>query len=218
MSTHNLPTPTTPPKRIRKRLWIPSVLLLILALVGVGFYVRGTWAGTQERNPESVAEGTVTQLLRKPDGTVVIRCAIRIKATPKQVWAVVTDYNTHNDFIPYASQVTGTHEPDGRWHVVGVAHSRIWGDWPFDTHVVHLEDPAKQQYQTSWDEQNDGLIAVNRGGWQLSPIGDDETLLVYTLQVEVPQYPAFVLRNIVMDRLHSVLKAVRAETQRRAGQ
>ena len=215
MSADTNPTPAVPRKRIRKRLWIPSVLLLVLVLAGLGFYVRGTWADTQERDPASVADGTVTQLLRKPDGALLIRCAIRIKATPKQVWAVVTDYNTHNDFIPYASKVTAAHDPDGRWHVAGVAHSRIWGDWPFDTHVVHVEDQAKQEYHTAWDEKNDGLIALNRGGWRLSPVGDGETLLVYTLQVEVPQYPAFVLRNIVMDRLHSVLKAVRAETQRR---
>ena len=207
-----------PPKRIRKRLWIPSVLLLLLVLVGVGFYVRGTWADTQERNPANVAEGTITQLLRKPDGTVIVRCAILIPAAPKDVWAVITDYNTHSKFIPYASEVHGTHEPDGRWHVTGIAHSRIWGDWPFDTHVAHVEDPAKQEYRTAWDEENVNGIAINRGGWQLSPAGKGESLLVYTLQVEVPQYPAFVLRNIVMDRLHSVLKAVRAETQRRAGQ
>ncbi len=211
-------SPPAPPKRLRKRLWIPSVLLLLLVLVGVGFYVRGTWADTQPRDPASVAEGTVTQLLRQPDGAVVVRCAIRIAATPKQVWGVVTDYNTHSDLIPYASKVSGTHEIDGRWRVAGIAHSRIWGDWPFETRVTHVEDQAKQEYRTAWDEENDGLIAVNRGGWKLSPAGDGETLLVYTLQVEVPQYPAFVLRNIVMDRLHSVLKAVRVETLRRAVQ
>ena len=42
-----------------------------------------------------------------------------------------------------------------------------------------------------------------------------QTLLVFTLQIELKKYPNFIVRNIIMDRLHSVLKSMRDETLRR---
>ena len=49
----------------------------------------------------------------------------------------------------------------------------------------------------------------------MSPAGAGETLVVFTLDIELNKYPSFMVRNVLMDRLHKVLKALRAEVRRR---
>jgi hypothetical protein len=113
--------------------------------------------------------------------------------------------------------MSGKDEGDGRFHIEGIAHSRLWGDWPFDSHITHSEHPDKGEYTAAWNETDKGELAVNRGHWQLRPFKDqNQTLLVYALQVETEHYPAFLVRNIIMDRLPSVVRAVGNEVKRRA--
>ena len=214
--------PTTtqpPPARTPRRVYIPLVLLAIFLLVAVGFFIRGTWADTQERDPSSIADSPVVQLLRKPNGNVVVRGAIRIDARPTEVWSVVTGYDQHSKFLPYISKVEATPRNDGRIKVAGVAHSRIWGDWPFDALTLHDASPADGLFTASWSEDNVDDFEVNRGAWGVKPIdrNQSQSLLTLTLQIELKKYPNFIVRNVLMDRLPSVLTAMRDETLRRKG-
>jgi hypothetical protein len=212
------PVPETPPpRRIRKRLYLPVILILLMIVVGVGFYVRGVWADTTERNPATADVGTITQLFRQPDGTVVVRCAIVIDAPPSATWGVVSGYDKHNEFMPYISKVEATKKDGGVVIVEGTAHSRIWGDWPFRSETTHRETPAAGEYSASWSEENKDVFKINRGSWKIVPNGSNknQTLLVFTLQIELKDYPDAIVRNVIMDRLHTILKAVRDETLRR---
>lgn len=210
-----------PLRRVKKRILIPAIVLaMMLGLCG-WLYVRGTWADAAERNPAGADAGAVTQLLREPDGNVSIRCAMVVDAAPKDVWAVVIDYWRHHEFLPYVSDVKGTKQPDGRFLVEGVAHSRLWGDWPFQSIVTHTEAPDADRFSTSWNERDQEVFSVgfsiSRGGWTLTPYdkAHKQTLLVFMLQIELKDYPNFIVRNVLMDRLHSVVKAMRDEALKR---
>src|SRR5262245_29739136 len=122
---------TTPSRRRRrKRYVIPLALLLLLVVLAIVVYWRGTAGETVERNPRSSADGSVTQLITR-DGQTFIRCAVVVDAPPQSVWQVVTDYVSQQDYLPYLSQIATKRREDGKVEITGIAHSRIWGDWPF---------------------------------------------------------------------------------------
>jgi ribosome-associated toxin RatA of RatAB toxin-antitoxin module len=214
MTSTASPLPTPARRRVRKRILIPVILLGLLLLVLVGLFVRGVWSDTVEKNPASVGQGTVTQLYRGPDGRKVVRCAILVDALPAEVWAVINDYSSHDQFLPYVSALTATPLQDGKIHLVGVAHSSLWGDWSFESDVSSKATPDKGEYAAWWDESDDELT-TDHGRWDLSPTGAGETLVVFTLEIELSKYPSFMVRNILMDRLYKVLEALRAEVRRR---
>jgi ribosome-associated toxin RatA of RatAB toxin-antitoxin module len=188
------------------------VLGLLLVLFGLA-YLRGTWASPVARNPETSAEGTITQLYRTPQGDTQVRCAILVDAPAEKVWAVVRDYGNHPSFLPYVSEMTVGPGVGERVHLVGIAHSRIWGDWPFDVHMDHKKVSDKE-YVANWDEPSE-TMTVNRGGWALTATGPQQTLVVFSLQVEAVGYPNFFVRNVVMDRLYRLVSALRDEVNRR---
>ena len=98
--------PAQPQKRrVRKRIWIPAILLGVLALALAWLVWRGTSAETTERNPASAADGPVTQLLSQ-DGRTFVRTAIVVPAPPAAVWKVVADYDSHPNFIRYISDLS----------------------------------------------------------------------------------------------------------------
>ena len=53
----------------------------------------------------------ITQLYKKPNGNVEVRCAVVVDAPPKDVWAVVTDYPSHAKFLPYVKEVARSTGP-----------------------------------------------------------------------------------------------------------
>jgi hypothetical protein len=206
-----------PPRRVKKRIYIPAVVLILLLALFGWLYVRGTSADEVARNPVTSAEGTVTHLFRAGDGNIFVRCALIVDAPPSAVWAVVSDYNHQAEFLPYVREMSGTPEGEGKYHIVGVAHSRLWGDWPFDSHVTQGEENGAGMRTISWDEKGKGELEVNRGRWEVRPLDTTGkgTLLCYFLQVETVHYPSFIVRNLLMDRLPAVVRAVRDEVQRR---
>lgn len=201
-------------RRVRKRYRIPLLIVLVLAGIVGWLYWRGTVAESRERDPQSVADGAITQLLTQ-DGRTFLRCGILVDAPPATVWKVVRDYESQADFLPYLSQISSKKLDDGRVRITGVAHSRIWGDWPFESHVREHENPETGEYSISWDERESGEFAINHGSWRITPAGDRQTLLVYSLQVEMARYPDFLVRALMRERLAGVLRAVRDEVARR---
>jgi uncharacterized membrane protein len=198
---------------VKKRILIPLLMLGLLVALAVWACIRGTWADTVAHDPQTTAQGPVTQLFRTPTGDVVVRCAILIDAPASQVWDVVRDYKEHPRFLPYVSAMEVEPEKDGRVYLKGTAHSRLWGDWPFDVHVNHKE-VAEGNYRASWDEPSD-TMSVNRGSWEVTARGADQTLVVYTLQAEAAGYPSFFVRNLLLGRLPLVLRGLRDEVDRR---
>lgn len=204
-----------PGRRVRKRLWIPIATLALGTLAALGVYIRATRVDDAERNPATASDGTVTQLLRDEAG-VSVRCARVVEKPPEAVWAVVRDYPSHPKFLPYLRSLDVALADDGTVRLDGVAHSAIWGDWPFVSRVKLAADAERHTYRATWDEAG-GPLARNRGGWTVRPHGDGQALLVFALQVEVAKAPDWIVRTVLMDRLHQVVNAMAAEaTTRRA--
>jgi hypothetical protein len=207
------PAPATR-RRVKKRVLIPLILLGIVLLAFVWLYIRGTWADTEVRDPKTTAEGPVTQLYYAPPAGTSVRCAVLVDAAPHEVWAVVTDYDKHSDFLPYVSEMASA-KNGANVSLVGRAHSSLWGDWDIKVLVTHREEPDKGEFAAFWDEPADDETRVNRGGWQVSGKGDGKTLIVYNLQLEVSRYPDFLVRNILLDRVPKVVAGMRDEVLRR---
>jgi len=204
----------------RRRIFIPVFLLLVLvvivAIAGAAV-VRGEWADSTERNPSSPDDETVTQLWRKPNGNVVVRCAIVVDAPPKDVWAAVSDYARYDKFLPDVSKVEATPEKDGRVLVAGVVYSRLGNELPFEALAKHAASPDKGEYTAAWSERDMNAFKLNRGSWSVTPIDKTQrqTLLACTLQIEMKDYPNFVVRNVLLVQLPAVVKAMRDESLRR---
>ena len=201
-------------RRVRKRIWIPIALLGVVVLFALWLVWRGTSTETVERNPTSAADGAVTQLLYQ-QGRTFVRTAIVVPAPPAAVWKVVTDYDSHPKFIRYISELSSQKRDDGRVHLTGVAHSRLWGDFPFESDVTHTEKPAQDEYAASWHEEAKAGFLVDRGGWKVLRLSDDQSLLIFTLQMEIEGYPNFLVRNILMDRVGTIVQSMRDEVVKR---
>jgi uncharacterized protein YndB with AHSA1/START domain len=206
-------TPVPGRRRVKKRLLIPVLVLGLLLVLLAWLYLRGTWADTTARDPQSAAAGPITQLYRTPEGDVVVRSAIRFDAPPAKVWEVIQDYPSHPQFLPYVSAMEARPEAGGRVYVTGTVHSRLWGDWPFAAYVDHKKI-SDGEFVATWDEPGEGL-AVNRGSWMVRAVERDKTLVVYTLQAETARYPNFFVRNLLLNRLGALLSGLRDEVNRR---
>jgi hypothetical protein len=196
----------SPTKRARwaRRLAAPVVLLLLLVLTTLGGWVRGTWADDMPRTPASVAEGPVCHVYEDAVGKQV-RCAIRLPFALDEVWAAITDYEHFGDICPYLHGTRIEQDPDGRCRLESRVESLPSGQIPFAVEMRHEQQLF--QYVSCWD-QADGNVLVNRGRWELTPLGPRETLLAVSMEVEVRGVPTFILRNISLERLPVVALAV----------
>jgi hypothetical protein len=202
-------TPAAPsPPRRRRRRWviIPVGLLLLIGAATGWFYVRGTRVDTTPNNPTTPHQ-PVSQLYRDPEGHTTVRAAILLTQPRSVVWRQLTDFRHYDNFLPYLRdiQVEPDEEP-GCTLMTGEAKSLWSGYWPFTIHL--FTDKTSDEWRIWWDEQGDGEVQVNRGGWELTEPAPGRTFLVLTLQAEVRGYPNFVLRNFFLHRLRRVLRVI----------
>jgi hypothetical protein len=199
---------TKPPRRARKWLAIP-VLLLVVVLVLLGWaYVRGTWSEQSPYIPKSSAEGVVSQLLDTEDGRKRIRVVTVVDFTLEETWPVVTDYDHFPEIFPHVKSARAVRDDDGRYHLTVVVSTPV-GDWPLDVHVKH--DEFVDDCQALWDERS-GPLPVNRGSWLVKRMGAG-TLVIYTLDLEAPPYPTFLVRAALLSGLKPVVAAVNTRLQ-----
>jgi ribosome-associated toxin RatA of RatAB toxin-antitoxin module len=207
--------PTNAPSQQRKKryLLIAARLLGLVAGLSLWLYVRGTWADPVTHNPATPAEGTVTQLYRTPQGDSQIGCAILVDAPATKVWTVIRAYASHPRLLPYVNELEVQPQESDRVFLTGVAHSRVWGDWPFAMQVNQRTE-ADGVHSASWDEPG-WALAVNRRGWTVTAAGPRQALVVLSLQWETRGYPSFFLRNLLLDRLPKMPHSLRDEMCRR---
>ena len=204
-------SPTLPtPRRIRKRIVIPTVFIGVVVALLLWGIIRGNSTDSQPRNPSSAANGVVTQLVRTSEGRKQIRAALIVSAPPERVWKVLTNYDGFSDVFPNIGASKGVRDPDGRWHVTGEIRS-IVGRWPMDVHVRHEESAAR--FVASWDEPH-GAWKVNRGSWVVTQHRGGETLLEYNLELKISPFPDFVVRAVLLDQLKPVMRAVASRVAR----
>jgi hypothetical protein len=190
---------------LRPRLLLPGLAAGLIGALGLGAYVRGTWADAEPVQAADVNSGTVCHLYEMPGEGKQVRCAMLLPYSLDQVWAAVTDYDNYGDICSYVHAGAITHDPNGTCRLDATAQSGLTGEIPFVADVRH--EQLLDQYRTTWDQPS-GDVLVNRGHWIVTPRGPSETLLELTLEVEVRGVPTFILRNISMHRLPDVVRAV----------
>jgi ribosome-associated toxin RatA of RatAB toxin-antitoxin module len=208
------PSPTPPVSRQYRRRWrLPLAVLVVLLASGAWFVVRGSWADPEKRFPRSVAAGPLTHLCRTPTGSGV-HSAILIDLPAEKVWNVIQDFESHPRFLPFVSTIEIDRLEAELVRINGVAHSSVWGDWPFAMRIRYRAEP-NGGYSALWDEPSEHL-AANRGGWNISAKGEQETLVSLFIEVETTKYQRFFVNNLLLNRLSKVMLAVRDEAKLRA--
>ena len=192
---------------LKKRILIPATLAALLVLVLLAAIVRGTWADTLARNPSEPSEGVVRQLLLTPEGTKIVRCAQVLDHPLDTVWTTVTDYELFTEIFPTlrSSHVESTKDGIVRLTGEALAFNSIW---PFEIEIRHEVTPEKRI--ASWDgvPERNGKVQRLHGSWTLTPAGPNRTLLVYASEIEVRGYPNWFVRNVLLTRQPTVLRAV----------
>jgi uncharacterized protein YndB with AHSA1/START domain len=192
-----------------------AALAALVAALGIAAVARGTWASRVPEDPAASSEGVRTQLFLDEDGRKKVRCSAVLDYPAERVWATVTDYRRFPQIFgrvsPLADVTIDGAEPlpDGRYRLTGNVRSRL-GTWPVDVKVRHT--PSPERYVAAWDESRGD--EVNRGSWTVVPLGPDRCRAVYLLEVRVPHYPAFVVNDVLLAELGSVVAAVRDDLAR----
>jgi hypothetical protein len=189
----------------RRRLFLPVGLLALVLLLGLGAFVRGTWADEHAREPARVEDGAICHVHRLPGGAKEVRCALRVPFPMDEVWLAITDYDHYGDICSYIQAGDVRHDPDGRTWIEARARSGLPGTVPFAVELRH--EQTIDEWTSSWDQPS-GDVVVNRGRWVLRPTGPRETLIVLRLEVQMRFVPTFILRNISLHRLRRVVLAV----------
>lgn len=204
--------PPAAPAWRRPLLITTAVTMALLGLFGARAVYRGSVVDDAPRDPASASDGLVRQLLLQ-DGRKVARSALVVDAPVDAVWGAITDYARYHEFIGnLAGPLTATPDGAGRTRVTGEAALGPLR-WPFEAALIAEEAAGRRTLR--WD-QGGGEIAVNRGAWTLSAPTSGTTLVVYTLDLEVPRYPAWLVRYVTLNRSRPLLRAVAAEATRRA--
>jgi coenzyme Q-binding protein COQ10 len=215
MSTPSpIPRPT-PRRKSRRFRWIPLILLGLILVFGVWFVVRGTWADPEKRFPKSVSDGPLTHLCLSPTSSGV-HSAILIEAPIAKVWEVIQDYESHPRFLPFLSEIKIESRTEDRVDVTGIAHSQIWGNWPFTIRIQHRTEGGRE-FSALWDNPSE-YLKTNRGGWTISTHGEKETLVSLFLEIDTGRSPRFFVNNLLLNRLSNVMLALKEEVNRRATQ
>jgi uncharacterized membrane protein len=185
------------------------MLLVLMLVTFVWAYLRGAVAETEERNPAGPADPPVSQLYRNPDGHVAVRAAVVVPRPREKVWAVVRDFDHYGDVLgAYLKDVKATPAEGGGWAVSGEAKSMVVGYWKFEM-LAHEDRKGSGPWRLWWKEESGGEVRLNNGGWTLTELSPDETLLVLELEAEVRGAPTWLLRNFFLYRLRDAVARVK---------
>src|SRR5437588_86833 len=113
--------------------WLSPSLALVLAVAGVSAWasLRAARVDDQERDPTTVEEGPIVQLVRTSTGAEA-RCAMLLPFPLEKVWQVVTDYENYGDICDCLRAESLEHDPAGRCKLSAKAHDGLGRLIPFE--------------------------------------------------------------------------------------
>ncbi len=189
------PTPAAPrPKRRLPRILLG--VLLVCLLLFAGYYVHGTWAAATPRDPDTVQQGVVCQLVKGEDGGTDIRTSILIPVPVETAWRILSNYEEWERlFKTIRKKQVAEKLNENQHHVVSDVLTPL-GTISLDFVVTH-EKTEDGGYRAWWDAPTREL-PVNHGTIRLEPKGSDRTLLVYTIRKQYRQYPQFLVNNMLL--------------------
>lgn len=192
--------------------WAAMLAPLALIALAVVAFIRGTWA-TAAYLPRA-SDGPVSQIVRRADGSKEVQAGIVLPFAIEKVWLTITDTENLGDVCTCVRAQRIDHDPDGGCQLSARARLPLVGEVSFE--ATMRPQRCLSRYTWSWDEPS-GPVAVNRGRWELTPTGRNETLVALALEVEVNNIPTFILRNLSLGRLRDVLGALDHRLRTRGG-
>lgn len=173
----------------------------LLAVLALAAFLKGSSTDSDERNPETVADGMVCQILERDAEHHPVRCALVIDAPSEEVSALVRDYErfpeTFDSELGSITLAQITEEREGFVHLEGVVETPLFS-WPIDVRVQH-EDLPDGERTARWEESESAEL-VNRGRWVVRPVPEG-ALLVYELEVRTPWVPNFLVNDFLLTQL-----------------
>jgi ribosome-associated toxin RatA of RatAB toxin-antitoxin module len=188
-------------------------LSLLLVLVACGAAV-GAWAHPtpelSETQRQRLAAREVVVLDTLPPGASPSArggtgLAI-VRATPEQVWRVLTDYRGHPRYYPrvVTAEVVEAHEQR-----VLVRYTVGIGPLSFDFHMNKYPDVARRRIQWQLaDGHSNKLFRENSGYWQVDGAAD-AALVTYAIAVRTV-LPSFMTGGAERDSVGDTITALRA--------
>ena len=128
-----------------------------------------------------------------------------VRASPEQVWRVLTDYPGHSRYYP---RVTAAEVVEGDERRVLVRYQVGVGPFSFGFHMNKFPDSRRRRIE--WhlaDGHATGLFRENSGYWQVDAAGA-ASLVTYAIAVRT-LLPAFVTRGSEQDSLTETVTAMR---------
>jgi ribosome-associated toxin RatA of RatAB toxin-antitoxin module len=155
-----------------------------------------------------IAEGNVA-----PDKPIVdIRAAIRIAASPEQVFRTLTDCARALRFVPHLKRCAVLESaPDGRWQ--NVEQTVDYGLLvPRASYVFHAEYEKFARIRFS---NLRGDFRENRGVWTFRPLDDGRaTVVTYEARVAPAFYvPRWMMRNMLKRDLPDLMRGLRTHAE-----
>jgi ribosome-associated toxin RatA of RatAB toxin-antitoxin module len=155
-----------------------------------------------------VAEGEVATDRAVAD----VRAAIRIAATPEQVFLTLTDCSRALRFVPHLKRcavlATG---PEGRWQNVEQLVDYGWLV-PRAHYVFHAE---YEKFSRIHFSNLSGDFHENRGVWVFRPLEDGRaTLVTYEARVAPAFYvPRWMMRNMLKRDLPELMRGLKGQAE-----
>ena len=187
---------------------------LLLLLVAGGVVDVRAWAhaapGLSDSQRQRLAAGEVVVLDTLPSGASPSArggtgLAI-VRATPEQVWRVLTDYRGHPRYYPrvVSAEVVEAHEQ----HVL-VRYTVGIGPFSFDFHMNKYPDaPGRRIRWQLADGHANSLFRENSGYWQVEEAAG-ASLVTYAIAVRTV-LPGFMTGGAERDSVADTITALRA--------
>lgn len=155
-----------------------------------------------------IAEGDVATDRAAAD----IRAAVKVGASPEQVFRTLTDCTQALHFVPHLKRCKVVETaPDGSWQNVEQLVDYGWLA-PRATYVFHAEYEKFSRIRFS---NVRGDFHENRGVWTFRPLdGGRSTLVTYEARVAPAFYvPRWMMRNMLKRDLPDLMRGLRAHAE-----
>ena len=162
----------------------------------------GIWRAAPERNPSP------------DDRSASSNAASLVPRPPREVWAVLTDFERWPQFMPLLRET----------HVERREGARLWVQqefsvffYPMRHTTVYQLDPGDGRVGWRLDPDSPHDIAATEGHWELIAVdGGNATLVRYIAKVNAGRaVPDFLARKLRERSLQQMLEGLRAEVLRR---
>lgn len=144
----------------------------------------------------------------------MVRADALIRHPPKQVWHVLTDFESRSEYISDVEKID----------VVRREGNRVWADEHLRFlfvdvrfRVVNTIDPETGSISWELDETMPHDIENTEGTWRITPFsGGDQTLLSYRARVDTGRaVPGFIESFLLTRSLPEFIRSLRGEVARR---